>query len=343
MGRHDPIYTHSVSSRRSANRTCGFPASGSLQDHAFAHGRSPVFANRLTSPSRKTKNSSGMRRVPCPPILCYRRNHQRSRGQGAPSSASSSSHIELDFFLRFHMQCLTEFLDRFRCYQTHSSITSRSLLPALLPDQGSFPPPVLPGLSGTTTPSATPEGRFRASQRHRWPAPLASHPAGFPVLHTIPLSHMPSPLPRRNRWVRMSLSFPNGGGLPRISGGSASALPFSRPAQRSLLVTAYALAESLTDPFPSEASTASLPPRPFRLLPAGTTLAGWELHPLRPCTFARHTEIFGLGHPHGNPIAADTEYLSAVLSGEPRLPISRRGREVGEVARRALKQAHHLH
>ena len=40
-------------------------------------------------------------------------------------------------------------------------------------------------------------------------------------------------------------SFPNRGGLPRIPGGSASALPFSRPARRSLLVTACALAESL--------------------------------------------------------------------------------------------------
>ena len=88
--------------------------------------------------------------------------------------------------------------------------------------------------------------------------------------------------------------FPNGGGLPRVSGGSASALPFSRPAQRSLLVTAYALAESLTDPFTSEASTDSLPPRPFRLLPAGTTSAGWDSHPLGPRTFARHTEICGL-------------------------------------------------
>ena len=27
----------------------------------------------------------------------------------------------------------------------------------------------------------------------------ASRPEGLPVLHTIPLSHMPSPLPRRNR------------------------------------------------------------------------------------------------------------------------------------------------
>ena len=123
----------------------------------------------------------------------------------------------------------------------------------------------------------------------------ASHPEGLPVLHTIPLSHMPSPLPRRNRWVRVSLSFPNGGGLPRITGGSASALPFSRPAQRSLHVTACTLAESLTDPFTSEASAASLPPPPFRLLPAGTTLAGWDSHPLGPCTFARRTEMSGLG------------------------------------------------
>ena len=46
--------------------------------------------------------------------------------------------------------------------------------------------------------------------------------------------------------------FPNGGGLPRNSGRSASALPFSRPAQRSLHVTACALAESLTDPFTPE-------------------------------------------------------------------------------------------
>ena len=84
------------------------------------------------------------------------------------------------------------------------------------------------------------------------------------------------------------------GGLPRITGGSASALPFSRPAQRSLHVTACALAKSLTDPFTSAASTASLPPRPLRLLPAGTTSAGWDSHPLGPCTFARHTEICGL-------------------------------------------------
>ena len=48
--------------------------------------------------------------------------------------------------------------------------------------------------------------------------------------------------------MRVSFAFPSDGGLPRISGGSAPALPFSRPAQRSLLVTACMLAKSLKDP-----------------------------------------------------------------------------------------------
>jgi hypothetical protein len=32
-----------------------------------------------------------------------------------------------------------------------------------------------------------------------------------------------------------------------------------------------------------------LPPPPLRLLPAGTTVAGWELHPLKIDAFARRT------------------------------------------------------
>ena len=39
-----------------------------------------------------------------------------------------------------------------------ASIACRSLLPTPLPDQGSFPPPALPGFTGTTTLSATPGG-----------------------------------------------------------------------------------------------------------------------------------------------------------------------------------------
>ena len=41
----------------------------------------------------------------------------------------------------------------------------------------------------------------------------------------------------------LSLDFLVDGGLPRISAGSASALPFSRPAQRSLHVTACTFAK----------------------------------------------------------------------------------------------------
>ena len=58
---------------------------------------------------------------------------------------------------------------------------------------------------------------------------------------------LPSPLPRRNPWVLMSLDFPRGGSLPCNSARSASALDFSGPAQRSI-VTACKLAESLDDP-----------------------------------------------------------------------------------------------
>ena len=46
-------------------------------------------------------------------------------------------------------------------------------------------------------------------------------------------------------------------------------------------VTACLLAEPPMRPFASKASAVSLPPLPLRLLPAGTTVAGWELHPLK--------------------------------------------------------------
>ena len=170
-----------------------------------------------------------------------------------------------------------------------ASIACRSLLPAPFPDQGSFPPPALPGFTGTTTLSATPGGRFRASRHHRWPAPLASLPKGLPVLHTTPLSHMPSPLPRRNRWVPASFASPTAAAFPEIQAGRLPHCPF-----RGLLSVHCTLRPvRLPSPYgPStpEASTGSLPPRPFRLLPAGTTFAGWDSHPLRSCTFARRTE-----------------------------------------------------
>ncbi len=307
-GRHDPIYTHSVSSRRSANRTCGFPASGSLRDHAFAHGGSRVgtdgrtWRNGLSGAHRRGRGES-----PCRPSCASstttggavrgpERRQLADRRRFRPGAAASwSIHARLSPSLSHVVpwgapRSLSAFQTR--------SVNRLSLAPA-----STVPGPGVLSSAGIARPH-----RYYDPIRHpKGPAPrLAAQPLASAAPPTTPRAsrvahgpptHMPSPLPRRNRWVRTSFSFPNGGGLPRISGGSASASPFSRPAQRSLLVTACALAESLADPFTSEASSASLPPRPFRLLPAGTTLAGWDLHPLRPCTFARHTEKCGLALP----------------------------------------------
>jgi len=56
---------------------------------------------------------------------------------------------------------------------------------------------------------------------------------GFPCCVCLPLSCMPSPIPRRNHRFRFA-HFSCDSGLPRPIAGSASALVFSRPAQRSL-------------------------------------------------------------------------------------------------------------
>ena len=52
-------------------------------------------------------------------------------------------------------------------------------------------------------------------------------------MRLVPVACMPSPLPRQDRWT-CSLMLSIGGGLPRAKGGSAPALPVSRPAWRSL-------------------------------------------------------------------------------------------------------------
>ena len=87
-----------------------------------------------------------------------------------------------------------------------------------------------------------------------------------------------------------SLVLPSDGSLPCYSGRSASALPFSRPARRSLTLRPVCSRSRPRRPFPSKTSAASLPPQPLRLLPAGATVAGRVSFPLKTNAFARRTE-----------------------------------------------------
>ena len=88
--------------------------------------------------------------------------------------------------------------------------------------------------------------------------------------------------------------FPADGSLPRFTGGSASALPVSRPAQRSPKLRPACSLNRPWRPFSSECfRRRRYLLRPLRLLPAGATVAGRDSHPLRDGAFARRTAKSG--------------------------------------------------
>ena len=84
--------------------------------------------------------------------------------------------------------------------------------------------------------------------------------------------------------------FPTDGSLPRFRGGSASALSVSGPARRLLTLRP---AWSLSRPWRPVTSECFRRCRylhhPLRLLPAGTTVAGRDSHPLKNGAFPRRT------------------------------------------------------
>lgn len=116
---------------------------------------------------------------------------------------------------------------------------------------------------------------------------------GFPCGVDSPCAHMPSPLPRRNLWVQVSLTSPEMAAFPVIQAGRLPRCPF-----RGLLSvhSRYGLHARRVpeEPVTRKASDASLPPHLLSLLPAGVTVAGWESHPLRNRALARRTELIGL-------------------------------------------------
>ena len=107
-----------------------------------------------------------------------------------------------------------------------------SLRPALILNQGSFPPPALPGFPGTTGLSATPPRPASPSRAAGWsharPRDGASRVASASLFHAC-CRHYPDGIAGA-----LFARFTSNDSLPRNKAGSASVLQFSRPAQRSL-------------------------------------------------------------------------------------------------------------
>ena len=159
----------------------------------------------------------------------------------------------------------------------------------LLSTQGPFPPPALPGFSGTTDPSATltarPAPRGVPVDVCRI-SPRASRVAAFFPFHACQRHY-----PDGSGSVPASLSSPSANGLPLKSGGSASVLSVSRPARRSL---AFRPAWSLGRPWRPFSPECFSPCRylhgPPWLLPTGATVVGRGSHPPEEGAFPRRTD-----------------------------------------------------
>ena len=111
----------------------------------------------------------------------------------------------------------------------------------------------------TAWPSSPELSVDRVPRDHRW---------GFPCCVWSPVSACRRQYPGRTDGIVRSYS-PIDCDLPRTYGGSAPALFFSRPAQRSLSLQPACLPSRLERPSTPEASAASLPPLLLRLLPGG--------------------------------------------------------------------------
>ena len=89
---------------------------------------------------------------------------------------------------------------------------------------------------------------------------------------------MPSPIPRCSSAVLLSLASHRDGGLRLFRTSSAFTLPFSRLARRSLMLWPARSLIAFSATFCTEGfARSSCPLRTLRLLPAGATVAGWDI------------------------------------------------------------------
>ena len=131
-----------------------------------------------------------------------------------------------------------------------------------------LPSAALPGFSGTTGLSATPPAQ--AGPRG-FPVGACAPPSGLPVLLLSPsCTHAAANTPAEPVGARVA-RFPTAASLPRFNGGSASALPVSRPARRSLSLPPACSLSRPWRPFVIEVlQSSSLPPR------TAPTASGWS-------------------------------------------------------------------
>jgi hypothetical protein len=135
-------------------------------------------------------------------------------------------------------------------------------------------------------------------------------PHGFPVLRSISVYRHAVVITAVARWDLIArgtaysnrFPVPSSGGLPHPNARSASTLVVSRPAQRSLAITACRLAESPKRPVCLEGSDGfvSSPRRfdPPRRTGWSDPDAGWDLHPLKiEHLYTAHNKSDPLGGP----------------------------------------------
>ena len=178
-------------------------------------------------------------------------------------------------------------------YGVKLRITPTGLSPAsAAASLAALPRPALPGVVSRTGLSATPTGPACPSRGSGWFVPR--HRRGFPCCAHPPSCMRAAAITPAEPVGALVARFPADGSLPRFTGGSASALPVSRPAQRSpKLRPAYSLNRPWR-PFSSECfRRCRYLLRPLRLQPAGATVAGRDSHPLRDGAFARRTVKMG--------------------------------------------------
>ena len=149
---------------------------------------------------------------------------------------------------------------------------------------GPFAPPALPGLVMSETCSACTLLRPCPSPAQSAGSPgvggATSDRYGLPPITRSTLTSVPCPLPRRIETGACVDCFPIPRGLPRYSGGSASATSLSRPAQASLALRPTGSLNRPRRPLSQGSGPSGCPNEPLASYQINRQLSGWNLPPL---------------------------------------------------------------